>query len=589
MVHKFDAIIVGAGGAGLRCALELSQHNYNVAVLSKLHPVRSHTGASQGGVGAALGNEEPDSPEWHFFDTVKGSDYLGDQDAIEIMCEDAVEAVLELEHFGLPFSRTPEGKIAQRPFGGHTRNFGEALVKRACYAADRTGHMILHTLFEQCVKNQVRFFNEFYVLDLIIDGEICQGVVAYDLATGDIHVFQSKTTMLATGGYGRIFSITSNAHSYTGDGMAICFRRGIPMEDMEFVQFHPTGMRKLGILVSEAARGEGGILRNREDLDNIGTGKDGFMAAVAPTVKDLAPRDMVSRTMYNEIKEGRGIAGSGDPGTDYLYLDLVHLGADTINTKLPDISHFSRTYLAVDPIKEPIPVQPTTHYAMGGIPTDIEGRVLWDAKNKPVPGLYAAGEVACVSVHGANRLGTNSLVDIIVFGRRAGKEMARYLQDAEFGRLTGEPDAFLRGEIDRLQNGGGMEKVVELRIAMQRVMMVECGVYRTKESLTKARDTILELSQRYKKVGVTDKSACFNTELVEAIELGFLLDSAWTITESALLRTESRGAHSREDFPERDDDNWLKHTFIHYVEDGKVKFDFKPVTITKFQPKPRVY
>ncbi|MBA7595139.1 MAG: succinate dehydrogenase flavoprotein subunit [Calditrichaeota bacterium] len=589
MVHKFDAIIVGAGGAGLRCALELSQHNFNVAVLSKLYPVRSHTGAAQGGVGAALGNEEPDSPEWHFFDTVKGSDYLGDQDAIEIMCEDAVEAVLELEHFGLPFSRTPDGKIAQRPFGGHTRNFGEAPVKRACYAADRTGHMILHTLYEQCVKNQVRFFNEFYVLDLIIDGEICQGVIAYELATGEINVFQAKATMLATGGNGRAFSITSNAHTYTGDGMAICFRRGIPMEDMEFIQFHPTGMRKLGILVSEAARGEGGILRNREDLDNIGTGKDGFMAAIAPTIKDLAPRDVVSRAMYNEIKEGRGIAGTGDPGSDYLYLDLVHLGADIINKQLPDISHFARTFLAVEPIKEPIPVQPTTHYAMGGIPTDIEGRVLWDAKNKPVPGLYAAGEVACVSVHGANRLGTNSLVDIIVFGRRGGKDMVRYLQETEFSRMTGEPDAFIRGEIDRLQNGGGKEQVVDIRTAMQRVMMVECGVYRTKESLTKARDTIMELRQRYQQVGVADKRACFNTELVEAIELGFLLDSAWTIAESALIRTESRGAHSREDFPERDDTNWLKHTFIHYVEDGKVKFDYKPVTITKFKPKPRVY
>ncbi|UCH62123.1 MAG: succinate dehydrogenase flavoprotein subunit [Fidelibacterota bacterium] len=589
MVHKFDAIVVGAGGAGLRCALELSQHNFNVAVLSKLYPVRSHTGAAQGGVGAALGNEEPDSPEWHFFDTVKGSDYLGDQDAIEIMCEDAIETVLELEHFGLPFSRTPDGKIAQRPFGGHTSNFGEAPVKRACYAADRTGHMILHTLYEQCVKNQVRFFNEFYVLDLIVEGETCQGVIAYDLATGEVNVFQAKATMLATGGHGRAFSITSNAHTYTGDGMAICFRRGIPMEDMEFVQFHPTGMRKLGILVSEAARGEGGILRNREDLDNIGTGKDGFMAAIAPTIKDLAPRDVVSRAMYNEIKEGRGIAGTGDPGSDYLYLDLVHLGADTINTQLPDISHFARTYLAVEPIKEPIPVQPTTHYAMGGIPTDVEGRVLWDAKNKPVPGLYAAGEVACVSVHGANRLGTNSLVDIIVFGRRGGKDMVRYLQETEFSRMTGEPDAFIRGEIDRLQNGGGKEQVVDIRTNMQKVMMVECGVYRTKESLTKARDAIMELRQRYQQVSVADKRACFNTELMEAIELGFLLDSAWTIAESALIRNESRGAHSREDFPERDDENWLKHTFIHYVEDGKVKFDYKPVTITKFQPKPRVY
>ncbi len=589
MVHKYDAIVVGAGGAGLRCALELGQHNYSVAVISKLYPVRSHTGAAQGGVGAALGNEEPDSPEWHFFDTVKGSDYLGDQDAIEIMCEDAVEAVLELEHFGLPFSRTPEGKIAQRPFGGHTRNFGEAPVKRACYSADRTGHMILHTLFEQCIKNEVRFFNEFYALDLIIDGETCRGVVAYELATGEIHVFQSRATMLATGGNGRAFSITSNAHSNTGVGMAMCFRRGIPLEDMEFMQFHPTGMRKLGILISEAARGEGGILRNREDIDNIGSGKDGFMAVVAPTVKDLAPRDIVSRTMCKEIKEGRGIAGTRDPESDYLYLDLVHLGADLINERLPDISHFARTYLAVEPIKEPIPVLPTAHYAMGGVPTDTDGRVMWDTNNKPVLGLYAAGEAACVSVHGANRLGTNSLVDIIVFGRRGGKNMARYLQDAEFGWIGNEVDSSIRGELDRLQNGGGKEKVRDIRKAMRKVMMVKCGVHRSKGSITKARDTILELRQRYRQISIADTSSCFNTELMEAIELGFLLDSAWAIAESALMRKESRGAHSREDFPERDDTKWLKHTFIHLKGENKVKFDYKPVTITKFQPKPRVY
>lgn len=589
MIHKFDAIVVGAGGAGLRCALELSQQNYNVAVLSKLYPVRSHTGAAQGGVGAALGNEEPDSPEWHFFDSTKGSDYLGDQDAIEVMCEEAVEAVLELEHWGLPFSRTPDGKIAQRPFGGHTKNFGEASVKRACYAADRTGHMILHTLYEQCVKNEVRFFNEIYVLDIIMDGDTCLGVVAYDLATGELHIFQSKTTFLGTGGYGRIFSITSNAHAYTGDGMAIVLRRGLPLEDMEFVQFHPTGMRKLGILVSEAARGEGGILRNREDLDNLGTGKDGFMAAIAPTVKDLAPRDMVSRAIYNEIADGRGIEGTGDTGSDYVYLDLIHLGAEVINEKLPDISHFARKYLAVEPITEPIPVQPTAHYAMGGIPTDMEGRVLLDAKNKPVNGLYAAGEVACVSVHGANRLGTNSLVDIVVFGRRAGKDMGHYLQSAEYGRISGEPDEFIKGEIDRLQNGNGKEKVVKLRIAMQKIMMAKSGVYRTQESLAEARDAVQELRARYREVAVTDKSPYFNTELVEAIELGFLLDVAWTIAESALIRTESRGAHSRVDFPERDDEKWLKHTFISLDKGDKVKFDYKPVTITKFKPKPRVY
>jgi succinate dehydrogenase / fumarate reductase flavoprotein subunit len=395
--------------------------------------------------------------------------------------------------------------------------------------------------------------------------------------------------MLATGGHGRAFSVTSNAHTYTGDGMSICFRRGIPMEDMEFVQFHPTGMRKLGILISEAARGEGGILRNREDMANIGSGKDGFMAPLAPSVKDLAPRDVIARAMYNEIKEGRGIEGSGDTGSDYLLLDLVHLGAEVLNERLPDISHFARTYLAVEPIKEPIPVQPTTHYAMGGIPTDVDARVLWDAKNKVVNGLYAAGEVATVSVHGANRLGTNSLLDIVVFGRRGGKDMVRYLQGTDFGRITGEPEEFIQGEIDRLQNGGGKEKVLNIREEMQNVMMVNSGVFRTKDNLVKARDTILELLQRYQQVGIEDKSEYFNTELVEAIELGFLLDCAWTIAESALHRTESRGAHSREDFPERDDENWLKHTFIHHVKEGKVKFSYKPVTITKFQPKPRVY
>ena len=589
MVHQFDAIVVGAGGAGLRCALELSQHEHSVAVISKLYPVRSHTGAAQGGVGAALGNEEEDKTEWHFFDTVKGSDYLGDQDAIQLMCEDAVEAVLELEHFGLPFSRTADGKIAQRPFGGHTRNFGEAPVKRAAYAADRTGHMILHTLFEQCVKHQVRFFNEFYVLDLMKDGDACLGVVAYELATGEIHLFQAKTTFLGTGGYGRVFSITSNAHASTGDCMAVCLRRGIPLEDMEFVQFHPTGLRRLGILVSEAARGEGGILRNREDLSNIGSGKDGFMAVVAPTVKDLAPRDMVSRAIYNEIKAGRGIDGSGDTGSDYVYLDLVHLGAEVINTKLPDISHFARTYLAVEPIEEPIPVQPTTHYAMGGIPTDMDGRVLRNARGEPVPGLYAAGEVACVSVHGANRLGTNSLVDIVVFGRRAGKDMVRYLADAQFGHVGKEPDAFVRGEIHRLQKGGGQERVVDIRKAMQGGMMVNSGVFRTKDSLTQARGDIRSLRDRYQQVGVSDQSAYYNTELVEAVELGFMLDVALTIAESALQRTESRGAHSREDFPERDDQQWLKHTFINLASDARVSFDYKPVTITKFQPKPRVY
>ncbi|MEE9464382.1 MAG: FAD-binding protein, partial [Candidatus Neomarinimicrobiota bacterium] len=402
-------------------------------------------------------------------------------------------------------------------------------------------------------------------------------------------VFQARATFLGTGGYGRAFSITSNALAYTGDGMAICLRKGLPLEDMEFVQFHPTGLRKLGILVSEAARGEGGILRNQEDMINAGTGKDGFMAAVAPTVKDLAPRDMVSRAMYNEIVEGRGMEGTGDTGSDYLVLDLVHLGADLINEKLPDISHFARKYLAVEPITDPIPVQPTAHYAMGGIPTDVDGVVQLNAQKQPVNGLYAAGEVACVSVHGANRLGTNSLVDIVVFGRRAGKHMVNYLQGSEFGRITGEPDGFVRGEIDRLKNGPGREKVADLRLAMQRTMMTGVGVYRTQESITESRDAVLDLRRRYQEVGITDQQTYFNTELVEALELGFLLDVAWTIAESARHRTESRGAHSREDFPERDDAKWLKHTFLTISDDEKVKFDYKPVVVTKFQPKPRVY
>ncbi|MFC1480886.1 succinate dehydrogenase flavoprotein subunit [Candidatus Neomarinimicrobiota bacterium] len=589
MIHKFDAIVVGAGGAGLRCALELSQQNLNVAVLSKLHPVRSHTGAAQGGIGAALGNEEPDNTEWHTFDTVKGSDYLGDQDVIEVMCEEAVEAVLELEHMGLPFNRTPEGKIAQRPFGGHTKNFGEGPVRRAAYAADRTGHMILHTLYEQCVKQNVRFFNEFYALDLIMDGDTCNGVIAYELATGDIHIFQSKTTFFGTGGNGRAFSITSNAHAYTGDGMTILFRRGLPLEDMEFIQFHPTGLRKLGILVSEAARGEGGILRNGEDIENIGSGKDGFMAAIAPTVKDLAPRDMVSRAIYNEISAGRGIEGTGDTGSDYVYLDLVHLGADAINEKLPDISHFARKYLAVEPITEPIPVQPTAHYAMGGIPTNVDGEVRGNAKGDLVKGLYAAGEVACASVHGANRLGTNSLVDIVVFGRRAGKAMGRYIKDTDFGRVAGDADERVRQEIERLKTSTGNESVAKIRIEMQKVMMATTGVYRTKDSLTEGIAKVLDLRRRYKQVSVNDQSPYFNTELTEALELGFLLDSAWCISASALQREESRGAHSRVDFPDRDDEKWLKHTFIKQTGEEEIEFDFSPVTITKYQPKPRVY
>ena len=427
--HTYDAVVVGAGGAGMRAAIEVGGH-VRTAVISKLYPTRSHTGAAQGGVCAALGNVEEDSPEWHAFDTVKGGDYLVDQPAAQLMTEEAVDAIIELEHFGLPFNRTPEGKIDQRRFGGHTANHGERPVKRACYAADRTGHMILQTLYQQCVKRDVRFFNEFYCLDLLLDEHgHTAGVVAYELATGEIHVFRAKGVLFATGGYGRMFRVTSNAHALTGDGPAVVCRRGIPLEDMEMFQFHPTGLYRLGVLLSEAARGEGGIVRNKDG--------ERFMERYAPTIKDLAPRDMVSRAIYQEIKEGRG----DGPNDDYVYLDLTHLPAALIEEKLPDITEFARVYLQVEPTKEPVPIQPTAHYAMGGIPTDVDGRVVIGPEETPVPGLYAAGECACVSVHGANRLGTNSLLDIVVFGRRGGAHMARYAKEAELPELPEPPAA----------------------------------------------------------------------------------------------------------------------------------------------------
>jgi succinate dehydrogenase / fumarate reductase flavoprotein subunit len=577
MILQYDVVIVGAGGAGCRAALEIPE-DVRCAVITKLYPTRSHTAAAQGGVCAALGNEEEDNWEWHMFDTVKGSDYLGDQDAIEILTHDAPQTIYELEHIGMPFSRNADGRIAQRRFGGHTRNFGEAAVQRACFAADRTGHIMLHTLHENCVKKGVEFFSEFFLLDVLIEDNICRGVVAMDIRTSEIHTFYAKAVMLATGGACKVFRITSNAHGLVGDGIAIAYNRGVPVEDHEFVQFHPTGLFKLGILVSEAARGEGGILRNKNG--------ERFMERYAPTIKDLAPRDVVSRCIYTEFREGRGIVG--DDGTQYVHLDLTHLGKEVIDKKLPDVTGFARTYLGVEPIKEPIPIQPTAHYIMGGIPTDLNGQVRANHKDKLVTGFYAAGECACVSVHGANRLGTNSLLDIIVFGRRAGKAMTEFIRENDFAPLPKEADKPVREKIEWISKSSGKESVADLRQKLQDEMMDKCSVFREEKSLTAVREIVRELKSRYQNIHIDDHTRTFNTDLLDAIELGYLLDNAEIIVEGALARKESRGAHYRDDYSKRDDKNWLKHTFAYKTEKG-VKLEYRPVMITKFQPKERKY
>ncbi len=582
-VHRYDVVIVGAGGAGMRAALE-SGTRARTAVLTKLYPTRSHTGAAQGGMCAALANVEEDNWEWHTFDTIKGGDYLVDQDAAEVMCKEAIDAVIDLENMGLPFNRTPEGKIDQRRFGGHTRNHGEAAVRRACYAADRTGHMILQTLYQNCIKRGIEFYNEFYVLDLILDrseGEPkAAGVVAYELATGEIHVFTAKSVIFASGGFGKVFKTTSNAHTLTGDGMAIVYRKGLPLEDMEFYQFHPTGLAGLGVLLTEGARGEGGILRNVDG--------ERFMERYAPTIKDLAPRDMVSRAMLQEVREGRG-AG---PHKDYVYLDLTHLPAAQIEEKLPDITEFARTYLGVDPVSELVPVFPTAHYAMGGIPTNIETEVLRN-NTDVVPGLYAAGECACVSVHGSNRLGTNSLLDINVFGRRAGIAAAEYASTAEQPPLPDDAAGHVFSLVENLRDSTGNERVSEIRRAMQETMDMNAQVYRTEETLTQALADIKALQVRYQNVAISDKGRRYNTDLLEAIELGFLLDLAETLIVGALARKESRGGHAREDYQTRDDENFMVHTMAYREEDeegsAEVRLDYKPVVVTRYQPMERKY
>ena len=574
MEHQFDTIIIGAGLAGLRAAIEIGEDS-SVAVISKVFATRSHSGAAQGGIGAALANEEDDNWEWHMFDTVKGSDYLGDQDAIETMAKDAPRTIYELEHLGVPFNRTREGKIAQRAFGGHTSNFGKAPVKRACFAADRTGRVILDTLWEQCLQRDIKFFNEFHVLSLIIEDGRCCGVVAYELATGKLHTFNSKAVLLATGGAGKIYKTTSNAFASTGDGMALAYRAGAPLEDMEFVQFHPTGIYKLGILISEAARGEGGILRNSDG--------ERFMERYAPVIKDLAPRDMVSRCILEEVRAGKGIDGK-----DYVHLDMTHLGEEVINTKLAEITGFARTYAGVDATKEPIPVQPTCHYMMGGIATDVDGRVVLDAEGTPFEGLYAAGECACVSVHGANRLGCNSLLDTLVFGRRSGIEIRRFVQTADMPRASAD---FAKKEADRisdLMSREGQENLGRVMARMQEVMMEKASVFRLAAGLTEALDEIRELQKCYRDISLQDKGSCFNRNLLDALELGHMLDLAEVIAMGALHREESRGAHCREDFPDRDDVIFLAHTLVRHTDDVPQIFE-KPVTITRFQPKERKY
>lgn len=591
--HQFDAIVVGGGGAGLMAALYASR-SVRTAVISKLYPTRSHTGTAQGGIGAALGNLEEDRWDWHAFDTVKGGDYLADQKAAKVLAQEAIEAVIELEWMGLPFDRNEDGTISQRRFGGHTNNETNKPVRRACHSADRTGHMILQTLYQNCIKENVKFFDEYHVIDLIMNDGKAVGVVAVCIDTGELHVFHAKAITLATGGWGRLWDTTSNAHSLTGDGPAITWRNGIPLEDMEFYQFHPTGLYPLGVLITEGVRGEGGVLINERG--------ERFMERYAPSIKDLASRDVVSRAIYMEVQEKRGIKGK-----PYVHLDvrpdtvnryLAEAGEDRrideqyVLAKLPDILDFCRTYAGVDPVKDPIPVAPTAHYAMGGIPTDIDARVIWDGAETPVHGLYAAGEVACVSVHGANRLGTNSLTDLIVFGRKAGQQMAEFCKGADFVSLPNNPVDRVREEVERIRSAKGNTRAAELNKLMREEMMAKVGVFRVEGLMTEAVETIRELRERfYTDLYIDDRGYRFNTDLLEAWELGAMLDMAEVTAASALDRRESRGAHSRDDYQDRDDEQYLAHTMAYPTADGgiEIKYD-RPVDLSLgYQPKERVY
>ncbi len=577
MTSHHDVLIIGAGMAGLRAAVELAGRA-DVAVVSKVFPTRCHSGAAQGGITAALGNEESDRWEWHMFDTVKGSDFLADQDAVEVMVRDAPRAILELEHMGVPFSRNAQGRIAQRAFGGHTRELGKAPVRRACYAADRTGRVIVDTLFEQCIKAGVRFYSEFRLMDLLWGRGQCAGAVLLEFATGDLCAVGARAVLLATGGCGKLYKTTSNCLGNTGDGLAVALGHGIPLQDMEFVQFHPTGIRGLGILLSEAARGEGGVLRN-------GAGER-FMTRYAPAIVDLAPRDIVSRAILREIQEGRGVDGG-----DFVHLDLTGVGRQRIEERLWEIASLARRYAGVDPAQEPIPVQPTCHYFMGGLPTDVDGRVLRDAAGTPVPGLFAAGECACVSVHGANRLGCNSLLDLVVFGRRAGQAMGTWLAEAGAGaeaQAAAEAKAKASHRVRALLGSRGPERVPHIRAELQQVMTDHCSVFRDEAGLRKAGAHIEALRGRLGHLGMAARGRAFNLELAEALECEHLLSLAAVVVESALSRTESRGAHYREDFPSRDDERFLTHTLAFGHEDG-VRIEARPVTVTRFQPTARAY
>ena len=583
--RQFDAVVVGAGGSGLRAALQLAEANLKVAVLSKVFPTRSHTVAAQGGVSASLGNEEPDNWHWHMYDTVKGSDYLGDQDAIEFMCRKACEAVVELEHYGMPFDRLDNGKIYQRPFGGHTSNYGEREIKRACAAADRTGHAMLHTLYQRNVRAHTQFFVEWMALDLIRNqqGDVL-GVVALEMETGEVMILQAKATLLATGGAGRIYAASTNAFINTGDGLGMAARAGIPLEDMEFWQFHPTGVAGAGVLITEGVRGEGGFLLNKNG--------ERFMERYAPTVKDLASRDVVSRAMATEIKEGRGAGKDGE----YILLKLDHLGADVIDKRLPGIREIAKKFANVDPVTDPIPVVPTCHYQMGGVPTNIQGQaVMPDGKGgeKIVRGLYAAGECACVSVHGANRLGTNSLLDLLVFGKSAGEQVVKDIAAdvAAMPELPGDAADKTMARLARLDAATSGERVSDVGGEMRRTMQLHCGVFRFPDGLSEGVSKMLAVAERARSTFIQDKSKVFNTARVEALELDNLIEVAMATVISAEARKESRGAHDRSDHPNRDDANWMKHS-LWFKDGNRLEYkpvQLKPLTVASFEPKARVY